>query len=115
MLLAVFTLFALYSLVVCKRAMDYGVEKSLRYAAVHGGTGAAGVITAYNTAAGNIWGSVGTGSTVTVTPAAFKAGDTVQVTATYYWAAPAVLKNMLASLIFIPVTLSVGGSMTVVY
>ena len=102
-LLGVFGLFALYSLIVCKRAMEYGVEKALRYAAVNSAVSTQAVVTTqYNTAAGALWKDVGLHSTVTVTPATFKRGDTVSVSVTYAWVAPIVLKGSVSSTLFDP-------------
>lgn len=113
-LLFVFGLFAVYSLVSSWRAIDVGIEKALRYAAVHGGAGAGPVTTAYNNAARTIWRTVGTASTVTVTPSTYKAGDVVQVSVSYVWAAPARLRGSLANPLFNGVTLTAAGSMRVV-
>lgn len=113
-LLFVFSMFAVYSLVSCWRAIDVGIEKALRYAAVHGGDGVTPVTNAFNTAAGTIWPTVGTASTVTVTPASYKAGDVVQVSVSYVWAAPARLQGSLANTLFNGVTLAAAGSMRVI-
>jgi Flp pilus assembly protein TadG len=112
-LLFIFGLFAGYSLISCRRAMDYGIEKALRYATVHGGGGTAGVSSAYAAAAAVIWPDVGANSSVSVTPSTFKAGDTVSVSVTYNWAAPAGLKAPENTVLFAAVMLSASGSMRV--
>ena len=112
-LLFVFGLFAGYSLISCRRAMDYGIEKALRYAIVHGGGGASGVSGAYAAAATVIWPDVGASSVVSVTPSSFKSGDTVVVSVTYGWAPPAGLTGSVNNGLFNAVTLSASGSMRV--
>lgn len=94
LLLFVFGMFNLYGLTRAKRAMDFGIERALRYAAIHGGGSAASVITAYCNAAIIISGDVGgatncTSTNVTVTPSTITAGVVTTVTATYTWAPPA--------------------------
>lgn len=114
-LLAVFGLFAIYSLVMAKRAMDVGVEKALRYAVVNGGAGTAGVSSTYTAWAQPISAGVGAGSVVTVTPAAFTAGTKVTVTASYTWIAPATLAGSMANPLFNSVTLTSSATMRVMY
>ncbi len=101
---------AVYTLIASKRAMDYGIEKGLRYAITHGGSGTAPVVNAYNVAAGVVWRTVGASSSVTVTPAAYKAGDTVTISVTFAWAPPAGLLAPYNNSVFAPVTLSANGS-----
>ena len=113
-LLMVFGTFAIYSLISCWRAMDVGIERALRYAVVHGGGGTAEVVNRYNAAAANIWPSVGTASTVTVTPAAFKAGDVVTVNVSYVWGAPATIGGPPAVSLFTGVTLVTQARMRVI-
>ena len=94
LLLFVFGMFNIYGLTRAKRAMDFGVERALRYAAIHSGSSTAAVVTAYCNAATIISADVGgatkcTATNVTVTPATITAGTVTTVTATYSWAPPA--------------------------
>lgn len=94
LLLFVFGMFNLYGLSRAKRAMDFGIERALRYAAIHAGGNTAAVVTAYCNAAIIISADVGgatqcTAANVTVTPSTITAGQPVTVTATYTWAPPA--------------------------
>lgn len=114
-ILLIVGMFAMYTLMTARRAMDYGIEKALRYAAVNGGSGTSGVTAAYNTAAEVIWRDAGVNSSVSVTPTNFKAGDTVTVSVTYPWVAPAGLKASPSTSLFDPVTLSATGAMRVQY
>ncbi len=117
-LLFIFGMFAVYTLISARRAMDYGVEKALRYAVVHGGGGTGGntaVGTAFANAASVVWPAVGANAVVTVTPAAgFKAGDTVVIAVSYAWSAPATTKSNAGVTLFQPVTLNASASMRVV-
>lgn len=112
-LMFIFGLFATYSLISCKRAMEYGVEKALRYGATHSALGATQVTSAYTNAANVIWASVGANSTVTSTFPTVSGTKLVQISVTYAWTAPAGLKGTLSNTIFNAVTLSAGGSMRV--
>lgn len=113
-LLAVFGLFAAYSLIMTKRAMDVGVEKALRFAIVNAGGGTSGVTGTYANWARPISAGVGSGSVVTVTPAAFTVGAKVTVTATYAWIAPATIGSP-ANPLFNPVTLTSSATMRVMH
>lgn len=103
---------AAYSLIGCRRAMDYGVDSALRYAAVRGGSSTAGVVSAYRTAATVLWTDVGSNSAVTVTGTpSFAAGNTVTVTATYNWTFPGGVSS--SNTIFNPVKFTSSGSLRV--
>ena len=115
MLLFVFGLFAVYSLLSARRAMDYGIEKALRYAATNSSGGAAAVSTAFKTAASIVWSDVGANATVTVTPTpTFKASDTVQVAVTYAWSPLTSVIAANGASLFPAMTLSATASMRVV-
>ena len=109
-LLFVFGTFAIYSMVSCKRAMDVGVERALRYASVHSAEGAVKATDAYISAARVIWPGVGSGSSVTVS----WSSNVATVSASYVWAAPAGLGTLFNTTLFNGVTLSAGGKMRVV-
>ena len=66
-LLLIFAVFAVYSLVMCRRAMDVGLTKAMRYAVANSSGGTTGVQNTYNTWAGRIWSDVGLHSVVNVT------------------------------------------------
>ena len=103
---------AAYSLISCRRAMDYGVDTALRYAAVRGGSSTAGVVSAYRTAATVLWRDVGTNSSVTVTGTpSFAAGNNVTVTATYNWSFPGGISS--TNLIFNSVRFTSSGTLRV--
>ena len=114
-LLLVFGIYAAYSLVSTWRAMDVGLQRALRYAAVNGGGGQANVAAAYRTAARVVWTAAGNGSTVTVTPATFTAGQDVTIAASYAWGAPATLAGTLANPIFAGITLTTSATIRVVH
>ena len=113
-LLVVFGLFTTYSLVSSARAINVGVMRALRHAAVNSNAGPSGVETAFRDAAGVIWASVGKGASVSITPSTFRAGDTVSIAISYAWAAPARLSGSLRNAIFERATLTGGGSVRVV-
>ena len=112
-LMFTFGLFATYSLISCKRAMEYGIEKALRAGVTNSSGGATAVTSAYATAAGKIWPSVGSGSSVSASFSSATGTNILSVTATYTWTAPAGLNGALSNSIFNAVTLSAGGSMRV--
>lgn len=112
----IFCLFAAYSLISARRAMDYGIEKALRYASVHGGGGTGGttaVKTVFGKAASIVSADVGANSTVSVSPATFVSTNTVTVTVTYNWLAPSKLQGTDPTGLFSPITLSASGSVRV--
>ncbi len=112
----VFSFIVFGDLIQCHRAMDYGVERALRYAVVHGGGGTASVSNAYFNAANQIMAGVGTSgpaSTVAVTPSNFSAGTLVTVTATYTWN-PVANYSLTTTPLFGSLTLTATGAMTVV-
>lgn len=113
-ILFIFGMIAAYSLISCRRAMDYGIEKALRYAAVHGGAGSTPVSNAYALAASTVWPSVGTSSSVVVSPSTYSFGQSVRVTATYNWFAPAGLTGRYSTTLFSAITLTAAGEMRVV-
>lgn len=117
LVLFIFGCLSAVDLIQARRAMDYGVEKALRYAVVHGGGGTAGPTSAYFKAAGIIHsgvGTSGTSSSVQVTPTGFAAGQTVTVTATYTWNPPADYV-LWATPMFGVVTLTATGTMLVLF
>ena len=112
----IFCLFAAYSLITARRAMDFGIERALRYASVHGGGGATGttaVKTAFTNAASIVSSDVGANSTVTVSPATFVSTNTVTVSVTYNWLAPSKLQGTDPTGLFSPITLNASGSVRV--
>lgn len=112
----IFCLFAAYSLISARRAMDYGIEKALRYASVHGGGGSAGttaVTSAFSTAASILSSDVGANATVSVSPATFVAASTVTVSVTYNWLAPSKLQGTDPTGLFSPITLTSSGSVRI--
>ncbi len=113
-LLFMFSLFAVYSLISTWRAMDVGIERALRYAAVRGGTSTSNVTTAFSDAASVIWRDVGACNCATVSPSNFAAGGDVTVSVTYTWAAPAILRGTPATTLFNGVTLTASGTMRVI-
>ncbi len=103
-------------LIQCRRAMDFGVERALRYAAVHSSAGSAAVSNMYFSNAKEVMSSVGTSnesSTVSVTPVNFSAGSLVTVTATYVWN-PISNYSLNSTPLFGSLTLTATGAMTVV-
>jgi hypothetical protein len=96
--------------------MDFGVERALRYAVVHGGGGTAPVSAAYFAAAAKLMSDVGTSSaasTVSVTPASFSAGSVVTVTATFTWN-PVANYSLTTTPLFGTITLTSSGAIQVV-
>jgi Flp pilus assembly protein TadG len=79
---------AAFGLLEANRAIDFGLERALRYAAVHGGSGIAGVQAVFASSAGAILSDVGVNATVQVTPTNFTNGNTVSITVTYVWNSP---------------------------
>lgn len=125
MLLMLIGLTVLYTLLATKRAVDFGIERALRTAAVNSAGGASAVQQAYAKAAGTIWTPAGTTTGVTVKVSAggtgalavastFSPGDTVQVNISYDWVASASLAAPYANRIFTPATLTANGSVRVI-
>ncbi len=112
-LLFVVGLFAAFSLICCKRAMDVGVEKALRSAMVNSAGGASAAQAQCTYWAGVLWGDVGRRGSCVVTPATFVVGGTVTATYTYNWAAPALLNQPDANSIFNAATLTATAKITV--
>ncbi len=112
----IFGIIVFADLFQCRRAMDFGVERALRYAVVHGGSGTAPVSNVYFAAAGAVMSDVGTSSsasTVSVTPANFSAGTVVTVTATYTWN-PVTNYSLTSTPLFGTITLTSTGAMRVI-
>jgi len=89
----IFGFFTVYSMTSAKRAMDFGVERALRYVAANGGASASAVLTAYCNGASTINGDVGSttncsASALTITPSSFSAGTWVTISSTYTWVPP---------------------------
>ncbi len=114
LLITVMGILALNDLVASRRALDFGIERALRYAAVQSsGATVSTVKAAFQTAAGSISNSVSTTSTVTVTPATFKPGDTVQVSVTYSWVTPANWATSSSTSMFQALSMTGSGSIRV--
>lgn len=112
----VFGFIVLADLIQCRRAMDYGVERALRFAIVHGTGGTGNVSSTYFTAANQIMTGVGTSSaasTVSVTATSFAAGGVVTVTASYTWN-PVANYSFAATPMFGTLTLTATGAMTII-
>ncbi len=113
----IFGFIVVADLIQCRRAMDFGVERALRYAAVHSTAGATGVQNAYYKAAFEIMSDVGTSSassTVQATASpSFGVGNVVTVTATYTWN-PLVNYSFAATPMFGTMTMTATGSITAV-
>lgn len=120
MVLPVFMLLVLgtvagFGLLMAYRAIDFGMERALRYAAVHGGSGIAGVQSVFTTSAATILSDVGASATVNVTSndpttsSNFVAGDKVTISVTYVWNSPVGTTSPLIGTFFPQQTLSVSS------
>jgi Flp pilus assembly protein TadG len=104
-------------LLMSYRAIDFGMERALRYAAVHGGSGTAGVQAVFTSAAGAILSDVGASATVNVTSndptnsSNFVAGDTVTISVSYVWNSPVGTTSPFIGTFFPQRTLSVSSQM----
>ena len=75
---------ACYSLIISWRAMDLGLQRAMRYAAISSGATVANVKAAFVAGANIVSADVGANAVVTVS-AAPVTGGTVKVSATYAW------------------------------
>ncbi len=114
-LLFIFGFICIQNLVEVRRAMDFGIEKALRYAVVNGGGTTTAISDAYFAAAGKISGAVGTSnahSTIAVS-AAPATGSTLTLTATYVWTPP-VNFSLTATPVFSGMTFTSTSTVLVV-
>ncbi len=100
-----------FGLLEAYRAIDYGLEKALRFAAVHGGSGQAAVQAVFASAAGTILSDVGVNANATVTPANFQLGNTVQIQVTYVWNSPVGTTSPFMGTFFPQQTIVITDSM----
>jgi Flp pilus assembly protein TadG len=106
-----------FGILLAYRAIDYGMERGLRYAAVHGGSGITGVKAVFASAAGTILADVGANATVTVTSndpttsSNFVSGDTVTMTVSYVWNSPVGTSSPLGGTFFPQRTMTMTSSM----
>lgn len=125
LLLLLLGVMMIYTLIASRRAVDYGIERALRTAAVNSAGGASALKSVYASAAGAVWTSAGVSNGVTVQVSAggtgtlatantFSPGDTVQVTVTFNWVASGALAAPYAARIFNPATLTATGSVRVI-
>lgn len=124
LMLFIFSFIAIYSMFAARRAIDFGTERALRYAAVHSGTSLSSLTTTvFNPAASTVWRTVGVTSTVTYTtttsgvvnasPTTFAVGDTLALSVAYQWGAPAFINIPYSSTVLIPINVSSTASIRI--
>jgi Flp pilus assembly protein TadG len=115
-LLILFGILTTFDLIMSRRAMDYGLEKALRYAAVHSTAGAAAVKSTLCNSASVVMGAVGSGTcttNVTLTPATPTVNSTLQISYSYTWT-PTADYSPTSTPTFSAITMTATGSVYVV-
>ena len=107
--------FACYSLVTARMAIDYGIDRALRYAAVNGGASAPNILGQFQAAAGVLSSDVAANAKLQPAPQAVTIGSTnqpgVRIDVSYLWPAE---DSSYGIKLFSGVTITTNGSMIVV-